>query len=127
MVAFGWMLTVFLVVTAVLTASPEGRILSGIATIAIGLYTLFGTVARPRLCADEQGIQVRGLTGRSRWTWAQVSSVRVARTRRFGRNSALLELDLVDADGDEHLIVLGWLDLGTDPQDVAEALRARRP
>jgi hypothetical protein len=56
-----------------------------------------------------------------------VHDVRVLHLRRFGRDTALLEVDLVTADGDEQLIVFGRLDLGDDPEDVADAVRAARP
>ena len=39
----------------------------------------------------------------------------------------MLELDIVDADGTERLLVFGRLDLGADPEDVAEVVRAARP
>ncbi|HWC79939.1 MAG TPA: PH domain-containing protein [Pseudonocardiaceae bacterium] len=122
LVALAWVITGLLLATTLLSNSPEGRILSGIATIAIGVFALFGTVARPRLTADERGVVVRRLGGSSRWSWPELT-VKVSRSRRFGRDTSLLELDVLDTDGDEHLVVLGWLDLGTTPDEVAEALR----
>ena len=122
LVVLAWVLAVALLVLAVAESAPEGRILAGIATIAMVLFAVFGTVARPRLRADGDGVAVRRLGGTTRWSWPQLT-VRVSRTRRLGRESSLLELDAVDSDGDEHLIVLGWLDLGADPVEVAAALR----
>ena len=40
--------------------------------------------------------------------------------------AAYLEIDARDDDGTERLLVLGRLELGTDPVDVAEALQAHR-
>ena len=45
----------------------------------------------------------------------------------WGRDSMMLEMDVVDADGTERLLVFGRLDLGDDPEDVAEAVCAARP
>jgi hypothetical protein len=39
----------------------------------------------------------------------------------------MLELDVVEPDGTERLLVFGRLDLGDDPVDVADAVRAARP
>jgi len=122
LVVLAWVLAAALLALTLAGSAPEGRILAGIGTLAMGLFALFGTLARPRLRADGEGVVIRRLGGATRWAWPQVT-IRVSRNRRFGRESALLELDAVDADGDEHLTVLGWLDLGADPADVADALR----
>jgi hypothetical protein len=63
---------------------------------------------------------VRGLTGSRHWSWAEVN-VRLAHTRRLGRDVAAVE---VDADNAEvpALVILGRLDLGADPEDVVAAL-----
>jgi Bacterial PH domain len=103
---------------------PPGAVLLAVATLVLASAGLFGTVARPRLAVDSTGATVRGLTGRRHWSWAEVN-VRLARTRRLGRELSTIE---VDAEHTEPpvLVVLGWLDLGTDPEDVIEAIRAIR-
>jgi hypothetical protein len=123
LVAFGWVLATATLAITVWTSAPEGRILAGIATVALALFSLFGTLARPRLAADADGLVVRRLAGAQRLAWPAVR-VRVTKNRRFGRNLALLELDAVEQDGTERLIVLGWLDLGTEPAQVAAVLRS---
>lgn len=122
-VVVGWLLTAAFLAGTLLSTMPEGRILAGIATLGVGLFAVFGTVARPRLAADPDGIAVRRLGAVHTWPWSAVT-VRVAKTRRLGREATLLEIDAVDPDETERLIVLGWLDLGADPEEVAEALRA---
>ncbi|CRK60731.1 FIG020554: membrane protein [Alloactinosynnema sp. L-07] len=119
-VGVAWALAALAILAAVLLDDPRGTILLAIAALTLGLAALFGTVARPRLAADNTGLTVRGLGSTRRWTWGEIN-VRVTRTRRLGRESMALE---IDADNAEHpdLVVLGWLDLGTDPQDVADAL-----
>jgi Bacterial PH domain len=52
--------------------------------------------------------------------------VRVVRARRLGMPSSYLEVDARDDDGTERLLVMGRMELGTDPHDVAEALQHHR-
>ena len=122
--ALGWFLAVVAAAIAILGPDPLGKLLLGIAAVALALVSLFGTVARPRLRADAEGVEVRGLRGSVRWTWAEVN-VRLDKTRRLGREVYLVELDAENA-AKPGLILLGKLDLGEDPQDVAYTLLALR-
>jgi hypothetical protein len=108
------------------TADVPGLLLAVAATVGLVLAALYGTRARPRLRADGDGVVVRGLTTRT-VPWSQISGVRAQAVRRWGRDSTMLELDVVEPDGTERLLVFGRLDLGDDPVDVAEAVRAARP
>ena len=131
LVGMAWVLCVGALAWTILADDPRGRILTAIAAVGLLLFALFGTVARPRLLADTDGIEIRRLGGRQRWAWGAVR-ISVSSTRRFGRTVSLLELDTGNdtADDDENdiggLVVLGWLDLGTEPQEVAAVLRAYR-
>jgi hypothetical protein len=119
-----WVLAAAAIAWTVFGTDPAGRILAALATIGLLLYALFGTVARPRLAADANGIEIRRLGGRQHWRWGTVR-ISVSTTRRFGRQVSLLELDGDDSDtGEGSLVVLGWLDLGTEPAQVAAVLRA---
>jgi hypothetical protein len=120
LVGIGWVLAAGAGAWAFLANDAPGRLLLAVAAIVLALGGLFGTVARPRLAADAGGITVRGLTGRRHWRWADVN-VRLVRTRRLGR-----DLPWVELDADPDLVVLGWLDLGADPVDVIDAIRALR-
>jgi hypothetical protein len=120
LVSIGWLAAVGAVVFAVVTDDRAGQVLVGVAALVAALLALHGTLARPRLAADSGGVTVRSLTQRREWSWAQVT-VRVVRTRRLGRQVSTLEFDAED-----DLVVLGWLDLGTAPEDVAEALSELR-
>jgi len=120
LVGLGWVLAVGAAGWAFLANDAPGRVLLAVAAIVLALAGLFGTVARPRLVADAGGITVRGLSGRRHWGWAEVT-VRLVHTRRLGR-----DLPSVELDADPDLVVLGWLDLGTDPADVIDAIRALR-
>jgi hypothetical protein len=120
LVAIGWAVAVGAVLFAFLTDDPAGRLLVALAALVAALLALHGTVARPRLRANSGGLTLRSLTRRRQWSWAQVT-VRVVLTRRLGRQLSTLELDAED-----DLVVLGWLDLGVPPEDVADALRDLR-
>lgn len=107
-------------------ADPPGRLISGVTAAALLLAAVHGTVARPRLAAAPDGLTIRRLTGRRMHPWGRVSAVRVLHTRRFGRTTALLAVDVWDDDpDDEKLLLFGRLDLGADPQDVADTLTTR--
>jgi hypothetical protein len=108
------------------TADVPGLLLAAAATSGLVVAALYGTRARPRLRADADGVAVRGLTTRT-VPWSQIRDVRAQAVRRWGRDSTMLELDVVEPDGTERLLVFGRLDLGDDPVDVAEAVRAARP
>ena len=108
-------------------ATVPGLLLAAVATVGLALAALYGTRARPRLVADADGVTVGGLAGRHHLPWSQVGAVRAQAVRRWGRDSVMLEMDVVDADGTERMLVFGRLDLGDDPEDVAEAVCAARP
>ena len=99
---------------------------SGLAGVAVGVAALVGLRARPRLAADDDALVLRGPFTTRRWPWARVDAVRVVRMRRLGLPAAYLEIDARDDGGGERLLVLGRLELGADPADVAEALQAHR-
>lgn len=108
-------------------ADPAGRLLSALAAVGLLAWAVFGTRARPRLQADAGGLTIGGLRRARHHPWPLVVDVRVARIRRFGRDSSLVEIETVGAEGDERLLVLGRLDLGEAPEDVVDELLARRP
>jgi hypothetical protein len=103
-----------------------GRVLAGVGALALALAALFGGLARPRLAVDDDGLTVRGPLRTSSWPWAGVDAVRVVRARRLGLPTAYVELEARDATGDERLLVLGRLELGADPVEVAEVLQGHR-
>jgi hypothetical protein len=130
-VVVGWIATVaaagWCVALWTADSDPAGRLIAGVAAVVIGIASLFGTRARPRLRADADGLTVGGLLRRRHYPWPLVQDVRVLQVRRLGRQSSLLEVDTVTADGGEQLLVFGRLDLGADPEDVAPQVLAVRP
>jgi Bacterial PH domain len=131
LVVCGWIATVaaagWCVALWAGAGDPASRLISRVAAVGIGLASLFGGRARPRLRADADGLTVGGLWRARHHPWPLVQGVRVLRVRRFGRESSLLEVDTLTAAGDERLFVFGRLDLAADPEDVAPQLLALRP
>jgi hypothetical protein len=126
LVGIGWLAALGLLATTLFSDSAETRVFAGVATVAFALAAGYGTLLRPKLRADADGMVVRVLSGRLHLPWHS-SRIKVARTRRLGRTVSLLELDGRDEQGEEQLVVLGWLELGADPDDVLEVLRGLRP
>lgn len=125
-VALGVTAALVLAAWAATAADPPGRLLVGIAAVAVLVASAVGAVARPRLAAGPDGLTLRGLRGRRRWPWPRVDAVRVVRMRRLGLPAAYVEVDARDDDGTERLLVLGRLELGTDPVEVAASLQEHR-
>jgi hypothetical protein len=133
-VLLGLVATIGLAAWALAAGDPPGRLLVGIAALVLAVATAVGALARPRLRVDDTGLVLRGVTGTRRWPWERVDAVRVVRMRRLGVHAAYLEVEARDApDGvagdpgaDGRLLVLGRLELGTDPVEVADALQEHR-
>lgn len=132
LVVMAWVLavaaTAWFVLLRVAGSDAPGQLLAGVAAVGLAVAAASATRARPRLSAAPDGLTVRRLTWTLHVPWSRVDQVRVLRTRRLGRETSLLELDLRSATGeDERLVVLGRLELGEDPEDVADALAFYRP
>jgi hypothetical protein len=112
---------------AVLAVDTEGRLLVGAAALLLLLLAARDLLLRPRLAAGPDGVVVRTLGGRSELPWAGLR-LQVRTTRRFGISNRVLELDTATGpDDDGVLVLLGRRDLGTDPEEVARALRGLDP
>jgi hypothetical protein len=111
---------------ALVFLDAPGRVLVGTAEVVL-LLVVAHDLARPRLSAGPDGVDVRTWTGRRHLPWPLLR-VRVRVTRRVGMRSRTLELDTAAGpDDDGVLVVLGRRDLGADPEEVARALRALDP
>jgi hypothetical protein len=114
---------------ALAATDPPGRLLTGVAAVALGLAAAFGALARPRLRVDDDGLALRGVSGRHSWPWTHVDAVRAVRMRRMGLPASYLEVEVRDSGGDPdagRLLVLGRMELGADPVEVADALQHHR-
>lgn len=120
-----WILAALALLAASLSAEATTRVLLGTATALLAALAAYGTLLRPKLTADDTGLTVRTVTGSRHLPWHEVK-VKLAHTRRLGREVSTLELDWQRGE-DEQLYVLTLMDLGTDPRDVADVLHAMRP
>jgi len=106
---------------------PAGRVLVGAGGLLLLALAGRDLVARPRLSAGPDGVDVRALTGGRHLPWRGLR-VQVRETRRFGLRGRTLELDTAGGpDEDGVLVVLGRRDLGADPAEVARALESMDP
>ena len=85
---------------AVAATDPPGRLLVGLAALAVLAVTAVGALARPRLRVDDAGLALRGVTGTRRWPWEHIDAVRVVRMRRMGLPAAYLEVEARDGAPD---------------------------
>ncbi|MFC7547043.1 PH domain-containing protein [Plantactinospora sp. GCM10030261] len=111
-----------LVVLAVLLADGDPVRPALGALVAAGLAGWAGRdlLAPVRLAVDADGIRVpRGYAGQRRLEWARIERIRVDSRSRRGLRSETLEIDAGDS-----LHLFGRYDLGAEPAEVAEALRA---
>ena len=111
----------------VLAVDTAGRLLVGAAALLVLGLAARDLLLRPRLAAGPGGVVVRTLGGRAERPWSGLR-VGVRTTRRFGVRNRVLELDTAaHPDDDGLLVLLGRRDLGTDPEEVARALRGLDP
>lgn len=112
---------------AAVAVDAAGRLLVGAAALLFLGLAARDALLRPRLTADEDGVVVRRLGGRTRLPWPQLR-VAVRETRRLGVASRSLELDTAAGPDDTGLlVVLGRRELGSDPDAVADQLRRLDP
>jgi hypothetical protein len=112
---------------AVVFLDAPGRVLAGTGAALVLVLAARDVLARPRLSAGPDGVDVRGWAEVRHLPWPGLR-VRVRETRRLGMRGRTLELDTAaDADDDGLLVVLGRRDLGADPEQVARELRALDP
>jgi hypothetical protein len=111
---------------AVLFVDAPGRVLVGAGAVLLLMVAVRDVLARPRLAAGPDGVDVRGWTRGQHLPWPGLR-VRVRETRRLGVRGRTLELDSAAGPDDGVLVVLGRRDLGADPEEVARALRALDP
>ncbi|MDG3012898.1 PH domain-containing protein [Rhodococcus sp. D2-41] len=124
-VVFGIGGVLMAVAAATLGNDVAGRLLITLAAVALLVIAATGAYIRPRLqvvdvAPDGPGLAVRGLSGRRVYTPQQMRRVRVTSYPRLGRRVKTLEIDAREPE--DRLIVLSRWDLGTDPQDVYDAL-----
>lgn len=121
LVVCGWLLAAAAAAGAVatgLSGDRAGLLLLGVCAVAFAGFAALGTLLRPKLAADREGLRIRTLGGTRRLEWSQTRT-RLVATRRLGRDMYTLEVE-----SGQQLHVLGWVELGADPRDVADELHA---
>ena len=112
---------------ALVVLDAPGRLLVGTGALLLLVLGARDLLIRPRRVAHTDGLEIRTWTGRRHLPWTGLR-VHVRESRRWGMRSRTLELDTSAGPHDEGvLVVLGRRELGTDPEEVARALRGLDP
>jgi hypothetical protein len=112
---------------AVVFLDAPGRVLVGAGAVLMLVLVVRDVLARPRLSAGPDGVDVRSWTRGQHLAWPGLR-VRVRETRRLGMRGRTLELDTAAGPEDDGLlVVLGRRDLGADPEQVARELQGMNP
>ena len=101
----------------VVTDAP-GRILTGLAAVALVVFAIGSWRARPRLAITGDALVYRGWFRTQTLPRSDITLIRITEFRRIGRKTQLLEIETTA----DRLIVLSRWDLGTDPLSVLDAL-----
>jgi hypothetical protein len=120
LIVVGWVGVVLALAGVVGYHDRRGQLLFGIAALVLAAAATHGTLLRPRLTADRDGLRIRRIGGQIRLAWP-ATRTRLRTARRLGRDTATLEIE-----SGEQLFVFGWLELGTDPREVLDVLSCLR-
>jgi hypothetical protein len=104
-----------------LAVDPMDRVVGVVIAVIVAAATAWAS--RRRLVGGPRGLLIGGIGGARMVPWSQVRGLDAARSQRLGIASTTIEIDLVDDD----LLVFGRIDLGADPVEVLNALRAFAP
>ncbi|BAD54917.1 PH domain-containing protein [Nocardia farcinica] len=117
-----------LAVAAFFAGDAPSRLLVGLAAAGLLGLAVLGARQRPRLevrPGSPPVLVVRTFLGPTEYRPEQIIRARIVSYRRLGRRSPMLEIDVRHHDG-ERLLIFGRWDLGTNPQDVFDALVVHR-
>lgn len=127
LLALGWTLTGAAALWWWSATTAPDQLFIGVVVLVLAVACAHGTVVRPRLRADGDGVTVRRLRGARHWSWDQVA-FQIKPGHRLGRSVTVLELEVPEGHGSSGLVVLTKLDLGEDPEEVAAELESlQRP
>ena len=118
-VAIAVMILAGTIIWLIFARSPEDQVFAGLLAIGALLATVAAVMMRSRLVASSTGLRVGTMFGTKLVAWSQVHRIQITVRRHLGIGSEMLHLDL-DEDG---LFIFGRIDLGADPEEVADELR----
>jgi hypothetical protein len=116
---FGVLVAVALILV---TDDSAGRLLYGLAGVALLGYVLGDLLYSPRLVVDRDGLIVNAPLSRVRLPWTLVYDIHEDTRIRMGLRSTTLEID-----ANETLVVLSRRAIGADPGEAALLIRAVDP
>lgn len=118
---------VLAVADAMVATDAPGRLIIGIAAFGLLGIATFAALRRPRLTLSHDAtgplLLVRGARAVKTYQHTEIARVQLSRTRRVGRSSAMLEIDVLDGGAERLLVFTRW-DLGTNPHNVVDVLAA---
>ncbi|GAA5046612.1 PH domain-containing protein [Nocardia callitridis] len=115
---------VAMAVATFFAADGPSRLLVGLAALGLLAMAGLGFRQRPRLAVvagEPPRMVVRGLLRPREYVPTQIVRARIVGYRRLGRKMPMVEIDVVDDEG-ERLLIFGRWDLGADPTAVYEDL-----
>ncbi|HHX86416.1 MAG TPA: PH domain-containing protein [Actinomycetales bacterium] len=115
-------LGIVVVVVGLLSDSPIGLLLSGLAALFLLPAGALQLVRRPRLEVVDGELAIKTLTGTRFVPRSEVVEVRDLGIPRWGIRQHLMRIEYTDEQGREQLDVFTRADLGTDPRDVVDRL-----
>ncbi|WP_299558320.1 PH domain-containing protein [uncultured Mycolicibacterium sp.] len=121
-IAASGVLGVLLATAAVtLVIDLPGRVLVGVAGLALVVFATASWRARPKLAITDAGLVVRGWWRSDTLGRDDIDLIRITEFQRWGRTVRLLEIDTRD----DRLFVFTRWDLGADPRRVLDVLADR--
>jgi len=119
---------VALAIAAFFAGDAPSKLIIGVAAVGLLGLAVLGVRQRPRLevrPGPEPRLIVRSLLGPTEYRPDELIRARIMNYRRLGRRTPMLEIDVRHGEGDR-LLIFGRWDLGTDPENVFEALVVHR-
>ncbi|MEV0651010.1 PH domain-containing protein [Phytomonospora sp. NPDC050363] len=97
-------------------------VVAALAALLLGAYAVRDLLSPITLAVDTEGVLIRrGFFGQRRILWGQIERIRVDSRRRLAGRSHLLEIDV-----GETIYLFSRYEIGADPADVVDELKAAR-
>lgn len=101
---------------------PSRLVVAALAALVVGAYAVRDLLSPVTLAVYGEGLIVRrGFFGQRRILWGQIERIRVDSRRRLAGRSNLLEIDI-----GETIFFFSRYEIGAEPSDVVDELKAAR-